>query len=53
MTSKTFVLMVSAAALVAGKTPSGFTPTSNTDLIVTYGQTVAMNGAVVDKAGEA
>lgn len=52
MVYKTIIPLVSAAALVAGKTPSGFTPASNTDLLVAYGTTAAMNGVVVDKAGE-
>lgn len=52
MISKTLIPLVSAAALVAGITPSGFAPASTTDLIVAYGQTAAMNGVVVDKASK-
>lgn len=52
MLPKPLLALWAGAALVVGKTPSGFTPTSNTDLIVLYGQTVAMNGAEVDQAGK-
>jgi hypothetical protein len=46
-----FTALWAASTLVVGKTPQGFVPKSNTDLFVVYGQTAAMNGAVVDKAG--
>lgn len=52
MVSKTFIVLGTGAALVAGKTPSGFTPASNVDLVVAYGTTSAMNGVVVDKASK-
>lgn len=39
------------ATLVVGKTPSGFTPNSDNDLVVVYGQIAAMNGVVIDQAG--
>lgn len=51
MFSKSLVV-ISSAALVAGITPSGFTPASNTDLAVVYGQVAATNGALVDKASK-
>lgn len=51
MISKYSIALWAGATLVVGKTPSGFTPNSDTDLIVLYGQTPAMNGIVVDKAG--
>ncbi|KAH8900788.1 PEBP-like protein [Thozetella sp. PMI_491] len=50
MYSKSLIALAAGAALVAAKTPSGFTPASTTDLIVTFGKTEAMNGVVVDKA---
>ncbi|KAH8767404.1 phosphatidylethanolamine-binding protein, partial [Diaporthe sp. PMI_573] len=46
---KRFIALWAASTLVVGKTPGGFIPTSNTDLIVIYGQTAAMNGVVVDE----
>lgn len=52
MYSKSLILLTSGAALVAGITPAGFTPASNTDLMVVYGQIAATNGAVVDRACE-
>lgn len=51
MFSKSLVV-ISSAALVAGITPSGFTPASNTDLSVVYGQVAATNGVLVDKASK-
>lgn len=51
MFSTLFIALVAKATLVVGRTPDGFIPKSNTDLMVLYGQTAAMNGAVVDKAG--
>lgn len=51
MISKPLLALWAGATLVVGKTPSGFTPGSDTDLIVVYGQTVAMNGVDVDQAG--
>lgn len=42
-------ILAAGAGLAAAKTPSGFTPASNTDLIVTYGSTAAMNGVVVSQ----
>ncbi|KAI3400362.1 hypothetical protein diail_3379 [Diaporthe ilicicola] len=53
MISKVSVALWAGATLVVGKTPSGFTPSSDTDLIVVYDQTPAMNGVVVDKAATA
>lgn len=41
------VVLATSVALVAAKTPSGFTPASNTDLIVTYGKTSPLNGVVI------
>lgn len=52
MYSKTMIVLSSGAALVAGITPSGFTPASNTDLTVVYGQVAATNGVLVDKASK-
>lgn len=43
--------LVTAAALVAGRTPEGFTPGTDTDLVVLYGRVAPPDGAVVDKAG--
>lgn len=51
MLSKPLLALWAGATLVVGITPSGFTPNSNTDLIVAYGQTAAMNGVAVDQAG--
>lgn len=51
MLSKPLLALWAGATLVVGKTPSGFTPASNTDLIVVYDQTAAMNGVEVDQAG--
>lgn len=51
MLSKPLLALWAGAALVVGKTPSGFTPTSNSDLIVVYDQTAAMNGVEVAQAG--
>jgi hypothetical protein len=53
MLLKRFIALWAASTLVVGKTPGGFIPTSNTDLIVIYGQTAAMNGVVVDEEGNA
>lgn len=52
MHSTALLVLSSGTALVAGITPSGFTPASNTDLMVVYGQVAATNGVLVDKAGE-
>lgn len=52
MNSKTLNVLSFGAALVAGITPAGFTPASNTDLAVVYGQVAATNGVVVDKASK-
>lgn len=52
MYSKSLIVLSSGAALVAGITPSGFTPVSNTDLAVVYGQVAATNGVLVDKASK-
>lgn len=51
MLLKRFIALWATSALVVGKTPEGFVPKSNADLIVVYGQTAALNGVVVDKAG--
>lgn len=51
MLSESLLALWAGATLVVGKTPSGFTPASDTDLIVVYDQTVAMNGVEVDQAG--
>lgn len=51
MLSESLVALWAGATLVVGKTPSGFTPASNTDLIVVYDQLAAMNGVEVDQAG--
>ncbi|KAL1849875.1 hypothetical protein Daus18300_013132 [Diaporthe australafricana] len=53
MISKYLIALWAGATLVVGKTPSGFTPNSDTDLILLYGQMPAMNGVVVDKAATA
>ncbi|KAJ0116620.1 hypothetical protein J7T55_009770 [Diaporthe amygdali] len=53
MIRKPLIALWAVATLVVGKTPSGFTPASDTDLIVVYGQTPAMNGVAVDKAATA
>lgn len=53
MFSRLLIALGAGATLVVGKTPDGFVPNSNTDLIVTYGQTPAINGVVVDKGGNA
>lgn len=51
MLSTLFIALVAKATLVVGRTPDGFVPNSNADLMVVYGQTAALNGAVVDKGG--
>ncbi|KAG6358450.1 hypothetical protein INS49_014334 [Diaporthe citri] len=53
MLSKPLLALCAGATLVVGNTPSGYTPNSNTDLIVAYGQTAAMNGVVVEQAATA
>lgn len=53
MLSRFLIALGVGPTLVVGRTPGGFVPNSNTDLIVTYGQTTAMNGVVVDKGGNA
>lgn len=53
MLSRLLIALGAGATLVVGRTPDGFVPNSNTDLIVSYGQTAAMNGVVVDKGGNA
>lgn len=50
MQSTALFVLSFAAALVAGITPSGFTPASNADLMVVYGEVAATNGVVVDRA---
>lgn len=52
MYSKTLIVLSSGAALVAGITPTGFTPATNNDLAVVYGQVAATNGVLVDKASK-
>ena len=51
MLSNPLLPLWAGATLVVGETPSGFTPNSNNDLIVVYGQIAAINGVVVDPAG--
>lgn len=51
MLSESLLALWVGATLVVGKTPSGFTPASDTDFIVVYDQNVAMNGVEVDQAG--
>lgn len=53
MFSKILLALWAGATLVVGRTPDGFVPNSNTDLIVSFGQIAAMNGVVVDKEGNA
>lgn len=53
MFSRLLIALGAGATLVVGRTPDGFAPNYNTDLIVTYGQTAARNGVVVDKEGNA
>lgn len=52
MLSKSLIALGTGAALVAGITPSGFTPASNVDLMVVYAQTAATNGVLVAKDSE-
>jgi hypothetical protein len=49
MLSKSFAVLVAAATVSLAKTPTGFEPASNTDLIVEYSNLAALNGAVVSK----
>ncbi len=50
MVSQSLAVLVAAASLVLAKTPVGFTPSSNTDLVVIYSGISADNGAVVSKS---
>lgn len=43
---------LAAASLASAATPAGFTPGSNTQLLVTYNGQTALNGAVEAQAGE-
>ena len=49
MVSQSLLLKTVAATLALARTPSGFAPESNTDLIVEYGGISADNGVVVSK----
>lgn len=51
MFSQSVAVLVAAVTLACAKTPSGFQPASNTDLIVEYSNVAALNGAVVSKEG--
>ncbi len=48
--SKCFAALVAATTVLA-RTPSGFTPSSNTDLVVEYNGFVPLNGVVISKSG--
>ena len=49
MVSQSLLLQAAAATLALARTPSGFAPESNTDLVVEYGGISADNGVVVSK----
>ncbi|KAL1870807.1 hypothetical protein VTK73DRAFT_2436 [Phialemonium thermophilum] len=53
MLSKSMAVVVSAASMALAKTPSGFEPASNSDLIVEFSNLAALNGAVVSKEASA
>lgn len=50
MLSKSLLAVAFAGAATA-VTPSGFQPVSNSDLIVAFGNTLALNGKSMTKAG--
>lgn len=45
-----FVVLLSSALVAWAKTPEGFEPASNVDLIVAYGQTSGLNGVDLAKS---
>lgn len=44
--------VLAAASFASAATPAGFTPGSNTQLVVTYNGQAALNGAVQAQTGE-
>lgn len=50
MIPRHFTALVAATTALA-RTPEGFTPASNTDLIVEYSGFAPLNGAVVSRSG--
>ncbi|KAK1703237.1 hypothetical protein CaCOL14_012412 [Colletotrichum acutatum] len=46
----TFVVLLSSALVAWAKTPEGFEPASNVDLIVAYGETSGLNGVDLAKS---
>jgi hypothetical protein len=51
MLSQSLAVLVASAAVSLAKTPAGFEPASNTDLIVEFSNIAALNGAVLPKEG--
>jgi len=51
MLSYSLAVLVAAATVSLAKTPAGFEPTSNTDLIVEFNNIAALNGAMISKEG--
>ncbi len=50
--SRSAAVLVAAVAGCLAKTPAGFEPASNTDLIVEFSSIAALNGAVLPKEGQ-
>lgn len=46
-----YVIAVALAGAATAATPPGFQPSSNADLIVAFGNTLALNGKMMTKAG--
>ncbi len=51
MISRCLAALVAATTVLA-RTPTGFTPSSNTDLIVEYNGFAPLNGVVISKSGK-
>ena len=51
MVSKCFAALVAATTVLA-RTPAGFTPSSNTDLVVEFNGFAPLNGVVISKSGK-
>lgn len=51
MLSQSLAVLVAAATVSLAKTPSGFEPGSDTDLIVGFSNVAALNGAMISKEG--
>jgi hypothetical protein len=51
MVSKCLAALVAATTVLA-RTPAGFTPSSETDLVVEYNGFAPLNGVVVSRSGK-